>query len=205
MRLPLAAVALALAVPAIAQIPTAPGQPGQPLAARVTAGTYQVDPAHTQVAWEVNHLGFSILEGMFGASGGTLTIDPAKPAATIVDVGFQVDQMSVTTPAFAKHLASGDFFDAARYPAAHFRSTRVVPHGTTKATVIGDLTVKGVTKPITLEATFIGAGANPMNKKVNIGFDATGTIKRSDFGVGAYAPLVSDDVKLHIHAAFVGG
>ena len=202
----LAATALALAagVPAIAQLATAANQPGQPVASRVTAGTYQVDPAHTQVAWEVNHMGFSILEGLFGASGGSITIDPAKPAATRVDVTFQIDQLSVTAPAFANHLKSDQIFDAAKYPTAHFVSTSVTPRGPGKATLVGNLTIKGITKPVTLDATFIGAGNNPMNKKFNVGFGATGTIKRSDFGVGLAAPVVSDEVKLHIHAAFVG-
>lgn len=199
----LAAAALAGGVPAIAQIATMAAQPGQPVASRVTAGTYAVDAAHTQVAWEVNHMGFSILEGMFGASAGSLTIDPAHPAAAKVDVTFQVDQLSVTAAPFANHLKSAEIFDAAKYPTARFVSTSVVPHGSDRATITGNLTIKDQTKPVTLEATFVGAGTNPMNKKTNVGFSATGTIKRSDFGVGLYAPLVSDTVKLHVHAAFV--
>lgn len=202
MRLILAAALAAVAIPAAAQIiPTAPGQPGQP-ATKVPAGTYQVDPFHTQVSWEVNHMGFSILEGMFGASGGSITIDPAKPAAAKVEVTFQVDQLSTTAAPFAKHLQSKDFFDAATYPTARFVSTGVTPRGGNKATITGNLTIKDQTKPVTIDATFIGAGTNPMNKKLNFGFDGTTTIKRSDFGVGAYAPVVSDTVKLHIHAAF---
>ena len=208
MRLPpvvtAAALALAAGVPALAQIATAPNQPGQPVASRVVAGTYQVDAAHTQVAWEVNHLGFSILEGLFGASGGTLTIDPAKPAASKIDVSFQIDQVAVTAAPFAAHLKSNQIFDAAQFPTAHFVSTSVVPHGPDRATITGDLTIKGITKPVTLEASFVGAGTSPMNKKFNLGFNATGTVKRSDFGVGLAAPFVSDDVRLHIHAAFVG-
>ena len=200
-----ASLALAAGVPAIAQLATAPAQPGQPVTARVTAGTYKVDPAHTQVAWEVNHMGFSLLEGMFGASSGSLTIDPARPAATMVDVTFQVDQPSVTSSGFATHLKSGEIFDAGKYPTARFVSTAVTPRGGNRATVTGNLTIKGITKPVTLDATFVGAGNNPMNKKLNIGFGATGTIKRSDFGVGLAAPMVSDEVRLHIHAAFVGG
>lgn len=205
MRLSLAALAIAAAAaaPTVAQIATGPAQPGQPTVSRVVAGTYQVDPAHTQVAWEVNHMGVSILEGMFGASGGSLTLDPARPAATKVDVTFQIDQLSVTALAFANHLKSDQIFDAAKFPTARFVSTGVVPHGADRATLTGSLTIKGITKPVTLEASFVGAGANPMSKKLNIGFSATGSVKRSDFGVGLYAPLVSDDVRLHIHAAFI--
>ena len=197
-------LALALAAPVAAQLATSAAQPGAAVAARVPAGTYQVDAAHTQVAWEVNHMGFSILEGMFGASDGSITVDPARPAATKLDVTFQIDQLSVTAPAFATHLKSDQIFDAAKYPTARFVSTGVTPHGADKATVTGNLTIKGITKPVTLDASFVGAGANPMNKKLNFGFSATGTVKRSDFGVGLAAPLVSDTVVLHIHAAFVG-
>lgn len=201
----LAAAALALAgVPAIAQLATAPDQPGQPIASRVAAGTYQVDPNHTQVAWEVNHMGFSILEGMFPVSGGSLTIDPAKPAATRLDVTIPIDAVATTSEPFAHHLKTDQIFDAAKFPTARFVSSGVVPRGGNKATVTGMLTIKGVTKPVTLDATFIGAGINPQNKKPNIGFGASGTVKRSDFGVALAAPIVSDEVRLHIHAAFVG-
>lgn len=199
-------LALAVAaVPAVAQLATSAAQPGAPVAARVVAGTYRVDPFHTQVAWEVNHLGVSMLEGMFGASAGSIVVDPAKPAATKVDVTFQIDQLSVTAPAFATHLKSDQIFDVAKYPTAHFVSTAVTAHGGDKATIVGDLTIKGITKSVTLDATFVGAGNNPMNKKLNLGFRATGTIKRSDFGVGLAAPMVSDEVKLRINAAFVAG
>jgi polyisoprenoid-binding protein YceI len=198
-----AALAVTLAVPAVAQIiPSTASQPGAATASRITAGTYAVDPAHTQVAWEVNHMGFSILEGLFGPSTGTITIDPAKPAATKVDVTFDMTKPGVSFPLFAEHLQSANFFDAAKYPTAHFVSTSVTPHAGNKATIVGNLTIKDQTKPVTLEATFIGAGSNPMSKQLNFGFSATGSIKRSDFGVGAYAPVVSDEVKLHIHAAF---
>lgn len=197
MRTVLATALLALAAPVLAQ----GALPGAPVKARVTAGTYPVDPAHTQVTWQVNHMGISMLEGQFGASAGSITIDPAKPDATKVDVTFQVDQLSVTSARFAEHLKSKDFFDAAANPTARFVSTAVRATGD-KATITGNLTIKGITKPVTLNATFIGAGANPMNKKLNFGFRATGTVNRSDFGLGMAVPLVSDKVDLVINAAF---
>ncbi len=196
-----ATLAVALAVPAVAQIATTPQMPGK-ATAKVAAGTYQVDPAHTQVTWTVNHMGFSMLQGQFGASEGSITIDPAKLAQTKVDVTFAVDQLSVTSAKFAEHLKSKDFFDAAANPTARFVSTAVTPQGANRASVAGNLTIKGITKPVTLAVTFVGAGANPMNKKTNFGFMATGTIKRSDFGLGMAVPIVSDEVKLAINAAF---
>jgi polyisoprenoid-binding protein YceI len=195
MRYAIAAALLALPALAIAQ------QPGNASPAVITAGTYPVDPNHTQVTWQVNHMGFSLLQGQFGASTGSITIDPAKPAATKVDVTFQIDQLSTTSAPFANHLKSKDFFDAATYPTARFVSTAVVRRGNS-ATIKGNLTIKNVTKPVTLEATFVGAGPNPMNKKLNFGFRASGSIRRSDFGVGNYAPVVSDQVDLVINAAF---
>ena len=196
MRLILATILAVTAAPLLAQ-----GLPGAPDKARVAAGTYAVDPNHTQVTWSVNHMGFSMLQGQFGASGGSITIDPAKPNATKVEVSFATDQLSVTAPAFANHLKSKDFFDAAANPTATFVSTGVVATGNS-AKITGNLTIKGITKPVTLAATFVGAGANPMNKKVNFGFRATGSIKRSDFGLGMAVPVVSDAVDLTINAAF---
>lgn len=195
----LAAVAL-VAAPTIAQTPA--GLPGTANPALVKAGTYQVDPNHTQVTWQVNHMGFSMLQGQFGASGGSITVDPANPGASKVDVTFNTGDLSVTAPAFANHLKSKDFFDAATYPTARFVSTSV--SGTPdKLTITGNLTIKNQTKPVTLTGHFVGAGNNPMNKQLNFGFRASGTINRSDFGLGMAVPVVSDKVDLTINAAFV--
>lgn len=199
MRLVLPLAALFLAVPAVAQMPAAP--PGKQDRSAVKAGTYKVDPNHTQVVWQVNHMGFSMLEGMFGASEGTLTLDPARPQASKLSVTFPIDQLSVTSDRFAEHLKSPDFFNAAQFPEGRFESTAVRVNGN-QATITGNLTLKGVTKPVTLQARFVGAGVNPMNKKTNFGFRATGQIKRSDFGLGMAAPVVSDTVDLSINAAF---
>ena len=198
MRLVLATILALTAAPVLAQTAAVPGAP---VKARVAAGTYAVDANHTQVTWAVNHMGFSMLEGQFGASGGTIMIDPAKPNATKVEVNFAIDQLSVTSAPFTSHLKSKDFFDVATYPTAKFVSTKVVATGD-KATITGNLTLKGVTKPVTLQATFVGAGTNPMNKKANFGFRATGSIKRSEFGLGTAVPVVSDRVDLTINAAF---
>ena len=203
MRLVLATILALTAAPLITQgvLAQTAAVPGAPVKARIAAGTYAVDPNHTQVTWQVNHMGFSMLEGQFGASAGSIVIDPAKPNDTKVDVTFQVDQLSTTAPRFTEHLKSKDFFDAAANPTARFVSTAVRATGD-KATITGNLTIKGVTKPVTLNATFVGAGANPMSKKLNFGFRATGTINRSDFGLGYATPVVGDKVDLTINAAF---
>ncbi len=199
MRTPLilAAALFAVAAPTVAQMPGAPDK------ARVTAGTYTVDTAHTQVAWQVNHMGFSMLDGLFGATGGSATIDPKNPAASKVTIDFNIaDALTVTSPQFATHLKSKDFFDVATHPTAKFVSTRIQPMGD-HWMMNGNLTIKGQTKPVQLTVRFMGAGENPMNKKKNIGFTATGSINRSEFGLGMAAPVVSDKVDLTINAAFV--
>jgi polyisoprenoid-binding protein YceI len=205
MRAPLAAVLLAtLALPAatapsIAQMPaTAPGKPDAKL---VTAGSYKVDPNHTQVLWTVDHMGISPLSGLFPTSTGTLDIDPVNLAATKLSVTFNIAELVTSAPGLTKHLQTPDFFDVAKFPTATFVSTGVVGSGNT-AKVTGNLTIKGVTKPVTLDVRFFGAGPSPMSKKLNIGFHASTTIKRSDFNLGYGVPVVGDEVKLGIHAAF---
>lgn len=199
----LACAAAALAVPAIAQVALpGPGSaiPGAPLAARVIAGNYKVDTNHTQVVWTLNHMGFTPLSGVFHASGGSLTLDPAKPAAAKVTVNFTIADTMTSLPAFTKHLLSPDLLDSAKFGTASFTSTKVAVNGTA-AKITGNLTLMGVTKPVTLDAKFYGAGDNARSKKLNIGFSAKTTIKRSDFGL-MYGPTVGDEVELEIYAAF---
>ncbi len=209
MRLIHAAAAFALiAGTALAQQPPM-AKPGSDNPALVTAGTYTVDPNHTLVTWTLDHLGFSQYTGLFGDVTGTLTLDPKNLAAAKVDVTIPVSKITTVNAALTAHLlkpaAEGDkadFFGA--NPAdAHFVSTSVVAKGRT-AKIMGDLTLNGVTKPVTLDATFYGAGKAPpqMGGKDNVGFHATATIMRSEFGLGFGVPVVGDAVKLDIAAAF---
>ena len=202
MRLVFASLLALAAVPVLAQdLPKE--APGAPDPARAVAGAYQVDPDHTQVLFTVGHLGFSEYTGMFTRPTGTLTLDPANPAADKVDVSFPIDKVLTTSPELDKHLQTADFFDAAKYPTGHFVSTRVTKTGDAAATIDGNLTLHGVTRPVSLDVRFVGAGKMVMGPpKPNIGFAATTTIKRSDFGLGYGIPLVSDDVLLTINAAF---
>ncbi|MGN6268724.1 MAG: YceI family protein [Sphingomonas sp.] len=177
--------------------------PGAPDPSRAVAGTYQVDPGHTQVLFTIGHLGFSEYTGMFVEPSGTLVLDPANAANDKVDVTFPIAKVRTTVAALDEHLQTPDFFDAAKYPTAHFVSTKVTKTGDGAATIDGNLTLHGVTRPISLDTRFVGAGKMVMGPpKPNIGFAATTTIKRSDFGLGYGVPLVSDDVLLTINAAF---
>jgi polyisoprenoid-binding protein YceI len=189
----------AVAAPAVAQAPMA--VPGSLDASRVQAGTYAVDSDHTQVEFKVNHLGFNSYYGIFGGATGSLTLDPARPSAASVSIQIPLANLVTTNEKLNAHLKTPDFFDAAKFPTATFTSTSVSVSGQT-AKIAGNLTLKGVTRPVVLDARFTGAGPHPMNKKAVIGFEATTIVKRSDFGVSYGVPLVSDEVPLRITAAF---
>lgn len=183
------------AAPVAAETPAA-----APAVAAITAvsGTYQLDPTHTDVLAQWTHFGFSQPSAHFGISEGTLVYDAADVGKSSVQVTMPITGMNSFVAKLDEHLASGDFFDAGKFPNANFKSTSVAAAGTNKLTVTGDLTIKDITRPVTLDVTLNGAGEHPMLKKQAIGFSATATIKRTDFGVGAYAPNVSDEVQLRI-------
>ena len=205
MRKILCALPLFIAVPLIAQ--SAPVVPGAIDATRVTAGTYNTDPGHTLIGWRVSHFVFNYYFGIFGDATGTLTLDPANPNASKVDITIPVSKVTTASAGLTEHLlragkegGKADFFGPAPSD-AKFVSTSVVASGNS-AKITGNLTLNGVTKPVVLDTNFSGAGNNPFNKKATVGFHATTTIKRSDFGVTYGIPIVSDDVKLDISVAF---
>ena len=160
--------------------------------------TYKLDPGHTNVLASWDHFGYSNPSINFGQVDGTLVYDADQVSASSVQVTLPLTGLSALADQFYDHLTSDKWFDAAKYPAATFKSTRVEAAGEGKLKVTGDLTIKGITKPVVLDVTLNKAGEHPMKKVPAIGFDATATVKRSDFGVGAYAPMVSDEVTLKI-------
>ena len=160
--------------------------------------TYKIDPNHTDVVARWSHFGFSHPIANFLQVDGTLVYDAAKPSDSKVDVTLPLAGLDAQVPDLTDHLRSADFFDAEQFPNATFKSTSVKAAGEGKLTVVGDLTIKGVTKPVTLDVTFNKAGIHPLGKREAVGFDATATIKRSEFGLGAYVPNVSDEVTLTI-------
>jgi len=186
------------AAPAATEAPAAaPAEPAVE-AIKGQSGTYALDPTHTDVLVEWTHFGFSKPSAHFGITEGKLVYDADDVSKSSVEVTIPVTAIDTFVPKLDEHLKGADFFDAGKFPTATFKSTSVAAAGTNKLTVTGDLTVKGITKPVTLDVTLNGAGEHPMAKKQAIGFSATGTLKRTDFGVGAYAPNVSDDVQLRI-------
>lgn len=206
----LSAAALVVAVPIVAQQMQKPGAPD---VSRVTGGGYTVDHEHTMVRWEVDHLGVTPYFGTFGQITGSLTLDPKNVAAARVDITIPVAKVTTASAGLTAHLlkapdkAGGkpDFFGPS--PAdARFVSTSVTPGDEAgEATITGNLTLNGVTRPVTLETEFYGAAKMPANMggQEMVGFEAKTTIKRSDFGIDMGIPMVSDAVKLDIVAAFV--
>ena len=160
--------------------------------------TYKLDPSHTNVLAQWSHFGYSHPFAHFGDVEGTLVYDAENVAGSSVEVTLPLSGLNGFSEKFNEHLRSADFFDAAKYPTATFKSTRVDDLGGNKLRVAGDLTIKGITKPVVLRVILNKAEEHPMSKAPAIGFDATAKIKRSDFGVGAYAPNVSDEVTVRI-------
>jgi polyisoprenoid-binding protein YceI len=205
-----AAYVLAVAVLASAAVAQAPNSvPGSRNPAAVTGGIYKVDAGHTLVVWTLDHFGFSPYTGIFGDVTGTLELDPRRPDFAKVDVRIPVSKVVTASAGLTEHLLRAgkdggrpDFFGTAP-PDAQFVSTRVVAAGQ-KARITGNLTLNNVTQPVTLDASFYGAGKTPaqMGGKENVGFRATATIRRSQFGLGFGTPLLGDEVKLDISAAF---
>ncbi|GGC00003.1 polyisoprenoid-binding protein [Novosphingobium endophyticum] len=186
--------------------------PGRPDSSLVSGGLYKADPDHTLVEWSVDHLGFSPYFGLFGDVTGTLHLEPQRPEQARVAVTIPVSSVTVVSPGLKQHLlkpprtegGKPDFFGPAPED-ARFVSTMVRTTGEDQAEMTGNLTLNGITNPVTLDVRFHGAGTMPkaMGGGEVIGFEATGTFKRSDFGMDFSIPLVSDRVDLRIAAAFI--
>ncbi|HEY2660049.1 MAG TPA: YceI family protein [Caulobacteraceae bacterium] len=194
---PIAVAVAALAIPFAGASAQTSADP-----AKAPAGSYVVEPAHTRVLFAVNHLGFTTYYGDFTGVSGALSLDPANAAASTVSVSIPVGSVSTTNAVLDAELKSAAWLDAGADPTITFKSTKVTPTGANTADIAGDLTMHGVTKPIVLAAKFNASGVNMLSHKMTVGFDATAHVKRSDFGVTKYVPLVGDEVDVIISAAF---
>jgi polyisoprenoid-binding protein YceI len=172
--------------------------------AEVRAGTYALDSAHGKITWSVNHLGFSTYYGQFVNVQATLNLDPANPSASSLTATIPLTDVDPNSDGLKAHLQTPDFFDTANHPVATFvsRSVTVDADDASEATVVGDLTLRGVTRAVTMEVEFNQAGPS-MGGVYKTGFDGEATIRRSDFGINYALPAVSDEVKLHIEGEFV--
>lgn len=161
--------------------------------------TYKLDASHTAITWHVNHFGFSTPSGKFMSVDGEVTLDEANPAASSVKVTVDVAGINSGVPKLDEHLKTPDFFDVAKFPTATFVSKKVELTGKDTAKVEGDLTLRGVTKPVVLDVKLNKIGEN-MFKLKTAGFTASTTIKRSEFGMTTYVPNLGDDVKIDIES-----
>lgn len=169
---------------------------------QVQSGSYVLDPAHGKITWSVDHMGFSTYVGQFTNVAANLDLNVKNPSASRLNATVKMDSVGTFSDGLDKHLKTADFFDTAKFPSASFRATgiRLVDRDTAKIT--GNLTLRGVTKSIEIQADFNQAGVNPVDKQYSLGFDGEATIKRSEFGIGYGLPMLGDEVKLHLEAEF---
>jgi len=165
-----------------------------PLSA-IAADSYTIDPAHTYPNFTISHLGFSTMHGRFEKTTGKVTLDRAAKNGS-VDITIETGSISTGFEKRNDHLKSPDFFNAAEFPTITYKSSAIHFKGDTPSSVDGELTISGVTKPVTLTINAFKCGAHPMNKKEMCGADASAQVKRSDFGIKYGLPAIGDDVKL---------
>lgn len=166
-------------------------------AAFAATETYVIDNAHTYPRFEYNHLGYSIQVSRFDKTSGKITLDRAAKTGS-VDVTIDAKSVNTGLALFNEHIQAEDYFHTAKYPTITFKSSNLKFDGDKLVAVDGDLTVKGVTRPVTLTVTSFHCMPHPMLKKDACGANATTKIKRSEFNAGKSAPFVSDEVTLTI-------
>jgi polyisoprenoid-binding protein YceI len=177
-------------VPAFAALLTA-------LPAAAAMETYTVDPAHTLPTYEISHFGYSMQRGRFDKTSGKIMIDTAAKKGS-ADITIDAASIDSGVPKLDEHLKGEDFFDVAKYPQITFKSDRFTFDGDKVTSATGDLTLHGVTRPVTLKANVSQCADNPMLKRKQCGADLVTTIKRSDFGMKTYLPALGDEVTLRI-------
>jgi polyisoprenoid-binding protein YceI len=165
------------------------------------ADIYSLDPDHTQVVFTIDHLGYSRVTGTFHDLKGTISLDEKQPELSSVQVTIGTASVDTFSQARDEDLRSADYFDATKFPAMTFKSTKVRKRGLRGADVVGNLTLLGVARPVTLKVTFNRQAPDFLRgNKMVAGFTASATIKRSDFGMRAFLPLIGDEVDIAINA-----
>lgn len=170
------------------------------LASPVTAADFVIDTkgAHASIGFRISHIGFSWLIGRFDTFSGTFSYDEKSPQTSKVNVEIDIASINSNHAERDKHLRSADYLDAAKYPKANFVSTSVTPHGAGKATIAGDLTLRGVTKPVTIEAEVVGGGEDPWGG-YRQGFTGTTKLVLADFGIPDKLGPMAREVELTLN------
>lgn len=159
--------------------------------------TFNVEPNHTFPRFSYNHLGYSVQLSRFDKTSGKVVLDKAAKTGS-VDIVINTKSVSTGSDVFNEHIQGEDFLDTGKFPTATFKSTKVVFEGDKPAKIEGNLTLKGVTKPVTLTVTSFQTMPHPMVKKDALGANAYTTVKRTDFNMGKNAPYVGDEVRIDI-------
>jgi len=167
--------------------------------------TWQNDDPHSQLGFTVSHLGINDVSGTFNDFDVTLQSSKPDFSDAVIELSAKTASIDTRVEARNNHLKSADFFDVEKYPTMNFKSTAVKPAGKNKYKLTGDLTLHGITKPVTMDLLYKGTVENPMSKKQTAGFQVTGTINRSDFNVGPKfpAPMISNEVKIKADGEFI--
>jgi polyisoprenoid-binding protein YceI len=172
--------------------------------ARAPTGSYRLDTLHSQVLFSVTHMGLTDYYGRFDKISGTLSFDAGEPEKSATHIAIDMDSIDTPSSRLNDDLKDSSVFSTAQFPSATFTSTKVEKTGPDTGRITGNLTIKGVTRPVVLHAEFRGGQADPLNGNYAIGFHATTTIRRADFGITGmvWEPFVSNDVTLVIEALF---
>ena len=166
------------------------------------AGAYALDQKHAALLFKADHLGFSKFVGRFESFDASLDFEAANPEAARIDAVIDIASLDIANDAFARTLTGPDWFDSGQFPQARFRSTAVTRTGETSGRMTGDLTLHGVTLPVTLEIAFNGGAQDLIRGDYVVGFSARGVFNRGDFGVDKYDGIVGDEIEIEIEAEF---
>lgn len=166
--------------------------------------SWKVDPMHSQLSFSTTHLGISDVDGLFKKFDATATGSAADFSDAVFELTADVSSIDTEVEMRDKHLRSADFFDVEKFPTMTYKSTGIEKAGENKYRLTGNLTLHGVTKPVTMDLWYRGTIVNPQSKTPTAGFQLTGTIKRSDFGIGEKfaPPMLSDEVKIKADGEF---
>ncbi len=170
--------------------------------AALKAGDYRLDPRHASIVFKIDHLGFSTYVGRFETFDATLTFAEDDPAAAAVEAVVDMTSLDVADDPFAETLLGEKWFDAETYPEAVFRSTAITVTGDNTGRIDGELTLKGVSAPVSLDAVFNGGARDLLRSAYVVGFSAAGEIDRTAFGVDQFAGVITETVRLEIEAEF---
>jgi polyisoprenoid-binding protein YceI len=165
-------------------------------------GSYIIDPDHTSVTFKISHLGFSFYTGRFDKIEGTLDLNATAPEKSGLDVNVYTNSVDTNNVKLEEELRGDKFFDVLKFPRATFHATKIEQTSASSAKITGDLTLKGQTHSIVLDTKLVGTGTYPFANKQVVGFTATTSFHRSDFGISNLLPMVGDEVILEIEAEF---